>query len=78
LRHEVGEEVAACLPVELGGDFDLEAWSWEGWVERRMQREDLAFSNMGLADKAFVPTTSRYLDACHRLAESTETQVRGH
>lgn len=30
LRHEVGEEVAACLPLELGGDFDLQAWSWEG------------------------------------------------
>ncbi|CAN0546038.1 unnamed protein product, partial [Ectocarpus sp. 12 AP-2014] len=30
LRHEVGEEAAACLPVELGGDLDLAAWSWEG------------------------------------------------
>ena len=30
LRREVGEEVAACVPLELGGDFDLQAWSWEG------------------------------------------------
>ncbi|CAM9293417.1 unnamed protein product, partial [Pylaiella littoralis] len=39
-----------------------------------MQREDLAESNMGLADTAFAPATSRYLDACHCLAESTGTQ----
>ena len=40
-----------------------------------MQREDLAETNMDLADKTFAPATSRYLDACHCLAESTETQV---
>ncbi|CAM9965017.1 unnamed protein product [Ectocarpus sp. 6 AP-2014] len=80
LRHEVGEEVAACLPVELGGDLDLAAWSWEGWVGRRIKREDLAESNMNLAeaDSEFAPATWRYLDACHRMAEATGTQDYAH
>lgn len=56
---------------------NVRAFPFRRWVGRRMQREDLAFSNMGLADKAFVPATSRYLDACHRLAESTGMQVCG-
>ena len=29
LRVEVGEDVAASLPLELGGDLDLRDWSWE-------------------------------------------------
>ncbi|CAM9944780.1 unnamed protein product, partial [Ectocarpus sp. 4 AP-2014] len=80
LRHEVGEEAAACLPVELGGDLDLAAWSWEGWVGRRIKREDLAESNMNLAevDSEFAPATWRYLDACHRMAEATGTQDYAH
>ncbi|CAN0458708.1 unnamed protein product, partial [Laminaria digitata] len=39
-----------------------------------MQREDLVDSTMGLVDSTFAPTTSRYLDACHSLAESVGTQ----
>ena len=41
-----------------------------------MQREDLVDSTMGLLDNTFVPTTTRYLDVCHSLAESVGTQVR--
>ena len=41
-----------------------------------MQREDLVDSTMGLVDSSFAPTTSRYLDACHSLAESVDTKVK--
>lgn len=30
LRLQLGEEVAAALPTELGGELDLESWGWEG------------------------------------------------
>ncbi|CAN0119816.1 unnamed protein product, partial [Scytosiphon promiscuus] len=73
LRHEVGEErrTEPTTPAERACVSNTPS---RRWVGRRMQREDLAFSNMGLADEAFVPATSRYLDACHHLAESTGTQ----
>ncbi|CAN0083295.1 unnamed protein product, partial [Ectocarpus sp. 8 AP-2014] len=47
---------------------------------RRIKREDLAESNMNLAevDSEFAPATWRYLDACHRMAEATGTQDYAH
>lgn len=70
LRRDVGGENAASL------HHNTFLFVWNRWVGRRMQREDLVDSTMGLLDSTFAPTTSRYLDACHSLAESVGTQVR--